>query len=339
MSRLGVVLFSLGGPDSLEAVRPFLRNLFSDPAILSVPAPVRFFLARLIAWRRTAPASEAYARLGGASPLLEQTEAQARALEAALEARGREARCVVAMRYWRPRAEEALRALRDWGPDEIVALPLYPQFSTTTSGSSLAEWAKLAGGDETPFRSICCHPLLQGWIDAWADALAAAIRRARAAGPVRVLFSAHGLPERVIRAGDPYAWQVEQSADALRRAAEARLDTGEGIDWRVCWQSRATPEKWLEPDAEREIEAAARAGLALVAVPLAFVSEHSETLVELDIEYRELAEKAGAAAWERVATPGAAPAYIEALADLVLDARPRARLCPASCTACPLAAR
>lgn len=338
MSRLAVILFNLGGPDRPEAVRPFLRNLFSDPAILPAPAPVRFLLSRYIAGRRAAPARAAYKQLGGASPLLEQTEAQARALEAALAEAGWDARCFVAMRYWHPRAAAVLPAVRDWQPDEIVALPLYPQFSTTTSGSSLAEWRKLAGAN-TGLRVLCCHPLLAGLIEAWADPLAAAIRRARTAAPVRVLFTAHGLPERVIAKGDPYAWQVERTAETLRAAAEARLDEPGGIDWRVTWQSRATPEKWLRPDTEAEVEAAASEGLALVLAPIAFVSEHSETLVELDIEYRAVAERTGAAAWERVGTPRTAPSYIEGLAALVLDRRPQARLCPTSCTACPVAAR
>ena len=338
MSRLAVILFNLGGPDSPEAVKPFLRNLFSDPAILPAPAPVRFFLSRYIAGRRQAPARAAYAQLGGASPLLEQTEAQARALEAALAARGREARCFVAMRYWHPRAAAALPAVRAYRPDEIVTLPLYPQFSTTTSGSSLAEWRKLVGED-AGLRVLCCHPLLEGLIGSWARPLAEAIGRARAVAPVRVLFTAHGLPERVIAKGDPYAWQVERTAAAIRTAVEAQLDSLDGVDWRVTWQSRATPEKWLQPDTEAEVEAGAREGFALVLAPIAFVSEHSETLVELDIEYRAVAERAGAAAWERVATPGAAASYIEGLADLVLDNRPPRRLCPASCTGCPVVAR
>ncbi len=337
MSRLAVILFNLGGPDSLAAIKPFLRNLFADPAILPAPAPVRFLLSRYIAGRRDAPARAAYERLGGASPLLEQTETQARALEAALAARGREARCFIAMRYWHPRAAAVLPAVRDYRPDEIVALPLYPQYSTTTSGSSLGEWRKLAGEDSN-LRVLCCHPLLEGLIEAWAGPLAEAVRRARAAAPVRVLFSAHGLPERVIASGDPYAWQVERTSRALRAAVEARLESLDGVDWRITWQSRATPEKWLQPDTEAEIETAAGEGLALVLAPIAFVSEHTETLVELDIEYRAAAARAGAAAWERVATPGAAPAYIEGLADLVQDRRPQARLCPASCTGCPVLA-
>ncbi len=336
MSRLAVVLFNLGGPDSPGAVKPFLRNLFSDPAILPAPAPVRYLLSRYIAGRRAAPARAAYEQLGGASPLLAQTEIQARALEAALVARGREARCFIAMRYWYPRATTALREVRDYRPDEIVALPLYPQYSTTTSGSSLAEWRKLAVEDQG-LRVLCCHPLLEGLVEAWAGPLAEAIRRARAAAPVRVLFSAHGLPERVIAKGDPYAWQVERTAEALRAATEARLGELDDIDWRVTWQSRATPEKWLQPDTEAEVEVGAREGLALVLAPIAFVSEHSETLVELDIEYRAVAERAGAAAWERVATPGAATSYIEGLADLVLDRGPLKRLCPASCGGCPIA--
>ncbi len=337
MSRLAVVLFNLGGPDSPEAVKPFLRNLFSDPAILPAPAPIRFFLSRYIAGRRVGPALDACMQLGGASPLLEQTEAQARALEAALAARGQEARCITAMRYWHPRAADAARAVRDYGPDEIVLLPLYPQFSTTTSGSSLAEWRKRFG-DSVPTRTACCHPVLKGLIEAWAEPLAASVRRARTAAPVRVLFTAHGLPERVIARGDPYAWQVRQTAAALRAAAEARLGALDGIDWRVTWQSRATPEKWLQPDTAVEVEAAAAEGLALVLAPIAFVSEHSETLVELDIDARASAERAGAAAWERVPTPQIASSYIDGLAELALDRRPRQRLCPAECARCPMAA-
>ena len=259
VSRLAVVLFNLGGPDSPEAVKPFLRNLFADPAILPAPAPVRFMLSRYIAGRRAALARAAYEQLGGASPLLEQTQALARALEAALAARGEEARCFVAMRYWHPRAAAALPAVRNYGPDEIVALPLYPQFSTTTSGSSLAEWRKLAGEDSR-LRVLCCHPQLEGLVEAWAGPLAEAVRRAHTYAPVRVLFTAHGLPERVIAGGDPYAWQVERTADALRAAVEARLGALDGVDWRVTWQSRATPEKWLEPDTGAEVEAAAEGG-------------------------------------------------------------------------------
>ncbi|MCY3980327.1 MAG: ferrochelatase [Alphaproteobacteria bacterium] len=337
MSRLAVILFNLGGPDSPEAVKPFLRNLFFDPAIIPAPAPVRFLLARYIAGKRTAPARAVYEQLGGSSPLLAQTEAQARALEAALTAQGQEARCFIAMRYWHPRAAAALAAVRLYEPDEIVALPLYPQYSTTTSGSSLAEWQKLAGADAR-LRVLCCHPLLEGLVEAWAGPLAEAVRCARAAAPVRVLFSAHGLPERVVAKGDPYAWQVARTAEALQAAAEARLDGLSGVDWRVTWQSRATPEKWLQPDTGVEVEAAAREGLALVLAPIAFISEHSETLVELDLEYRAVAERAGAAAWERVATPGTAPNYIEALAALVLDSQPQKRLCPASCSGCPVKA-
>ncbi len=337
MSRLAVIVFNLGGPDRPEAVKPFLRNLFSDPAILSLPAPIRFLLSRYIAGRRTAQARAIYEKLGGASPLLEQTEAQARALEAALAAQGREARCFVVMRYWHPRAAEVLAAVRDYRPDEIVALPLYPQFSTTTSGSALAEWRKLSG-ESSELRLLCCHPLLEGLVEAWSGPLAEAIRRARAAAPTRVLFTAHGLPERVIAKGDPYAWQVQQTAEALRNAAEARLGGLDGVDWRVTWQSRSTPEKWLQPDTETEVKAAASEGLALVLAPIAFVSEHSETLVELDIEYRAVAERAGVLAWERVPTPGAGPSYIRGLAGMVLDNRPWQRICPASCTGCPIAA-
>lgn len=320
--RVGIVLFNLGGPDRPEAVAPFLRNLFSDPAILRVPAPLRFLLARLIAWRRTAPARANYAKIGGASPLLALTEAQGRALEAALPEL--EARCFVAMRYWHPFAAETVEAVKAWAPDELVLLPLYPQFSTTTTASSLADWEAAAARDGVtlPMRGLRC------WADdpAFLDAGAALIRRsweqARAALPdgvgLRVLFSAHGLPQAIVAAGDPYQAQIERHAAALTaRLGEVTADAA------VCYQSRATPQAWLGPSTEEEIARAAGEGVALLVVPISFVSEHSETLVELDIDYRDLAARLGVPGYFRVPAPGTDPGFIAALAGLVRTVRAR----------------
>ena len=208
--RIAIVLFNLGGPDSPEAVRPFLTNLFTDPAILRVPAVVRPFLGRYIAWKRTKPAMENYAILGGKSPLLELTQDQARALEAAMAGEADTAvRCFIAMRYWHPLSDVAAREVKAWAPDEVLLLPLYPQYSTTTTGSSVTAWAEAcrAIGFSVPTTTLCCwhsHP-------GFAAATAAIVRRsydeARAklpAGvPLRILFSAHGLPESIVKAGDP----------------------------------------------------------------------------------------------------------------------------------------
>lgn len=318
--RVAIVLFSLGAPDRPEAVAPFLRNLFSDPAILRVPGWLRPGLARLIAWRRTAPATENYRRLGGGSPLLALTEAQGRALEAALP--DLEARCFVAMRYWHPFAGETARAVAAWAPDEVVLLPLYPQFSTTTTASSLADWNRAAeeAGLSAPARALCC------WADdpAFLDASAALVRdsreRARATLPagtrLRVLFSAHGLPQSIVAAGDPYQAQILRYAAALaRRLGEA------GQDSAVCYQSRATPQKWLEPALGAELARAAREKVAVLVVPVSFVSEHSETLVELDIEYHEQAMRLGLPGYFRVPAQGTDPGFIAALAGLVRTLR------------------
>jgi ferrochelatase len=345
--RVAIVLFNLGGPDSPAAIRPFLLNLFRDPAILRVPFFVRPLLARIITRARLRPATENYARLGGASPLLALTQEQAAAVQAALPEI--DARCFIAMRYWHPFSLEAARAVREWGPDEVVLLPLYPQYSSTTTGSSLTAWHEAAArcGLIARTSTLCCYPTDPGFATATAGLLAAAFDRARAAlppaVPLRVLFSAHGLPESIVAAGDPYQWQVEQTVAAVL-AAWGRA----GVDWSICYQSRATPQKWIGPSTDEAIAQAGRDRAAVLVVPIAFVSEHSETLVELDIEYKELADRVGVPGYFRVATQGTAPAFIEALAALVRRTRDRGpgpcshaggRICPPDRTACPLRAR
>ena len=338
--RVAVVLLNLGGPDGPEAVEPFLRNLFSDPAIIRLPAPFRLWLARLIAWRRAPTARAIYENLGGGSPIVAETEAQADALQKLLVRPGREARVFIAMRYWHPRADETIRQIMDFGPDRLILLPLYPQFSTATSQSSLEEIRDELRrvGLEAQAVGPCCYPIDRGFVEAYADLVAAGLSEAAGYGPARLLFSAHGLPERVIKAGDPYAWQVEQTAAAIIEKLSDR-----SIDWRVTYQSRVGPLKWIGPATDDEIKACASEGLVPVICPLAFVSEHSETLVELDIEYRELAVDAGAPGYVRIPTVGTTPAFIAGLAKLVEGAMAsdatcvysNARSCPASFAGCP----
>ncbi len=344
--KIAVVLFNLGGPDRPAAIKPFLLNLFSDPAILRVPFFVRFFLARIIAFARLKPATANYALMGGRSPLLELTQAQATALEAALADDG-EAKCFIAMRYWHPFSLEAARAVKAWGADEIVLLPLYPQYSSTTTGSSLTAWRTAAAQAGLAVRttSLCCYATDPGYVAATAAMVAAAYDKARAsldpAIPLRVLFSAHGLPEKIVAAGDPYQAQIEQTVAAVLDAWSAP-----GIDSVVCYQSRATPVKWIGPSTDTEIERAGHDKVAVLVVPIAFVSDHSETLVELDIEYRDLAEKFGVRGYFRVPTQNADPGFIAALAGLVrrtIAAGPGqcshagGRVCDVSRTDCPLA--
>jgi ferrochelatase len=347
MPRVAIVLFNLGGPDRPEAIRPFLHNLFRDPAILRVPFFVRPLLARLIARRRVRPATANYALLGGRSPLLELTRAQADALQAALPELA--ARCFIAMRYWHPFSQEAVREVKAWRPDEVVVLPLYPQYSTTTTGSSLTAWRQAAARAGLMARTsgLCCYRTDPAYIASATALLREALTRAQAALPpgtkLRVLFSAHGLPEVIVRGGDPYQWQIEQTVAALAAA----LDTSD-LDYAICYQSRATPQKWLDPSTEAEIARAARDKVAVLVVPVAFVSEHSETLVELDIEYRHLAERLGVPGYFRVPAQNAESGFIAALAGLVRQARkagpgivpcPGAETCPANFTACPQSRR
>lgn len=327
--RTAIVLFNLGGPDDLTAVRPFLLNLFKDPAILRVPFFVRPLLARIIARARLKPATENYKILGGRSPLLELTKAQARALEAALAEDG-EVSCFIAMRYWHPFASETAAAVKAFQPDRILLLPLYPQYSTTTTGSSLTDWREEAAsaGLAVPTTTLCCWYAEGGFVAATAELVRRQLEEARAEvgtdAPLRVLFSAHGLPEVIVKRGDPYQLQVERtSAAVLRHLAKTGCGDPALRDTIVCYQSRATPQQWLTPSTDDEVVRAARDKVGVVVVPIAFVSEHSETLVELDLEYRALAEKEGIPSYHRVPTQNDDPAFIAALAGIVRAALAR----------------
>jgi ferrochelatase len=308
--KVAVVLFNLGGPDSLEAVRPFLFNLFRDPAIITLPAIVRYPLAALISTTRTKTAQANYAIMGGRSPLLPETEAQSAALQAELTARGMEARTFIAMNYWKPFVRDAAREVAAYAPDEIVLLPLYPQFSTTTTGSSLKAWAKAYRGPGRS-RTVGCYPTAPGVIEAYADEIRKTYQAAGSPAGVRLLFSAHGLPQQVIDAGDPYEAQIRATAAAIA----ARLP--ELPDWHVCFQSRVGRLKWIGPATEDAIQEAARDGVGVLISPIAFVSEHVETLVELDHEYAELAAGLGVAPYLRARTPGVGASFISELGDAV----------------------
>ena len=312
--KIAIILFNLGGPDSLDAVQPFLRNLFGDPAILRLPSLIRRPLASLLARRRTPKARDIYAKIGGSSPILGQTEAQARALEEALgqgDGKGHEWRAYVCMRYWHPMTEAVVRSVERFAPDRIVLLPLYPQFSTTTTASSFKAWNDTATF-KVPTTVVKDYPTEPGFIAASVELVKQGLAEA-GAGPRRVLFSAHGLPERIVKAGDPYQAQVEQTADAIAQRLE-------GVDWSVCYQSRVGPLKWIGPSTEAEIQRAGADKVGVVLYPVSFVSEHSETLVELDIDYRRLAEMDGVPIYVRVPTVGTHPLFIAGLARLVRDA-------------------
>jgi protoporphyrin/coproporphyrin ferrochelatase len=342
MARLAVVLCNLGGPDGPAAVRPFLFNLFNDPAIIRLPGPLRWLLAKLISRRRAPLARGNYDLMGGKSPLLELTLAQAAALQEALS-EPQQARVFVAMRYWHPFSRETARRVKDWEADEAIVLPLYPQYSTTTSASSFRAWreAAQAEGLNIATSEVCCYPTLPGLVQAHAALIRPVLAAAATAGRPRLLFSAHGLPQKIVDAGDPYQWQVQETAAAV---AGSLIGEWPELDWRICYQSRVGPLKWIGPATEEEIVRAGAEARPLVVVPIAFVSDHVETLVELDIEYRHLAERAGVPAYHRVPALNTHPAYIEGLASLVrralvLRERPilseaGGRICPAGHIGC-----
>jgi ferrochelatase len=340
MTKTAVVLFNLGGPDSPAAVRPFLFNLFRDRAILNMPLPFRLLLAWLIAKRRFKVAQHIYARIGGSSPLLAETRAQATALGAAL---GPDARVFVAMRYWHPMTRATVAEVAAWKPERVVLLPLYPQYSTTTTQSSFAAWRAEAArqGLTAPTHAVCCYPTLAGLIAAQADSVQAALKKAGEGA--RVLFSAHGLPKRIAKRGDPYATHVEMTAAAIVSAL-IEVHGHRSLDSRICYQSRVGRVEWLGPYTDDEIRKAGAENKALVVVPIAFVSEHSETLVELDMDYRSLAAEVGVPNYQRAPTVGVHPHFIESLAHLVhaglaseraLTSEHGARICPGACYACP----
>ncbi len=343
--KVAVVLFNLGGPDGPEAVEPFLRNLFSDPAIIALPAIIRLPLARLIARRRAPVARAIYDHLGGGSPIVAETQKQARALEASLT--GMEARAFIAMRCWHPFSDGAARAVKAFAPDRIVLLPLYPQFSTTTTASSFKDWDRAArkAGLTAPTTRICCYPDEPGFIAALAAQVRATAQDLQPGLGYRLLLSAHGLPKRTIARGDPYQWQVETCAAAMvRELAMPELESA------VCYQSRVGPLEWIGPATDAEIRRAGQDGKGVIVAPVAFVSEHSETLVELDIEYAKLAREAGVKDYRRAPTVGAEPAFIGGLANLVRQAlivrgngaRPgtissaERRICPAEFCRCAM---
>lgn len=338
--KRAVVLFNLGGPDRIESVEPFLFNLFNDPAVIRLPGWLRYPIAKQIARGRAKTARGIYDKLGGGSPLLANTEAQARTLEARL---GPGHRVFVAMRYWHPFADEAARAVKDWDADEIILLPLYPQFSTTTTASSLADWRRAArkAGLAAPAKAVCCYPDEAGFVAAAAGEIVSILRAWRGNEPERILFSAHGLPQRIVAQGDPYPWQVERTVAAIRAALGPAMT---GIDSVLCYQSRVGPMKWIGPSVDAEIRRAGAEKVSLLVVPVAFVSEHSETLIELDVEYKHLAGLAGVPTYLRAPTVSVNDSFIAGLARLVAEAathvRPIAsaggdRLCPAQFEPCP----
>ena len=312
--KKAIILFNLGGPDKLENVEPFLFNLFNDPAILNLPTFLRYPLAKLISNRRAPVAKKIYAELGGSSPILKLTKEQSSALETKLNQTQKEDeyKCFIVMRCWNPRAIDVIKDVQLYGPDEVVLMPLYPQYSAATSGSSIKEWKDVCKKNNYHIKTstICCYPTDQNFIKAHTKEIVKKIKNLK---NFKLIFSAHGLPEKNIKKGDPYQWQVEQS---VKKIVESLGD--ENLDWILSYQSRVGPLKWIGPSTENTIIENSKIGKHIVLVPIAFVSEHSETLVELDIEYKEIADANGCKNYTRVPALGINEDFIKAMSELII---------------------
>ena len=314
--KKAVILFNLGGPDSIDAVEPFLFNLFNDPAIISLPGIFRFPLAKLISKRRTPTAKAIYEEMGGKSPILEETTAQAKAVEKSLEQEEDEYKCFIVMRCWHPRAEDVIKKVKDFNPEQIILLPLYPQYSNATSGSSIKEWLNVCKKESlrTETKIICCYPTEKDFILSYANLIKEKIDNSNLA-ETTVIFSAHGLPENKIKQGDPYQWQVEQTVNELVKKMSIK-----NLNYILSYQSRVGPLKWIGPSTDIVIKNEAQKNKIIVVVPVAFVSEHSETLVELDIEYKKLAIDNGSKGYLRVPAVTVNQDFINSLKSSILEA-------------------
>ncbi|MCU0523257.1 MAG: ferrochelatase [Elainella sp. Prado103] len=321
MGRVGVLLLNLGGPDQLEDVRPFLFNLFSDPEIIRLPfAWLQKPLAWLISTSRAKKSQENYKQIGGGSPLRRITEEQAHALQQALRDRGQDAQVYIGMRYWHPFTEEAIARIKRDGIDRLVILPLYPQFSISTSGSSFRLLEKL--WQEDPDLQAIDYTVIpswykrQGYLEAMADLIAKELDQSSHPEKAHIFFSAHGVPlSYVEEAGDPYQQEIEECTELIMRTLNR------SNPHTLAYQSRVGPVEWLKPYTEEAIPELASQGVEnLVVVPVSFVSEHIETLEEIDIEYRELAEESGIHHFQRVPALNTHPVFVADLADLVVNA-------------------
>jgi protoporphyrin/coproporphyrin ferrochelatase len=314
--RVGVVLFQLGGPDSLAAIEPFLYNLFCDPDIIDFPfARIgRKPLAKLISTTRSRKVQHHYATIGGASPIRRFTERQALALETELAELGLEARCFVAMRYWHPFTAEAVAQIRAAACDELVLLPLYPQYSSTTTGSSLNEWRRLFD-EEIPVHCVEHFYRNGTYLDALVEKIDDALARFPVPEWAELVFSAHSVPMAVIAKGDPYQRQIEQTVSLVMNRG------GWTNPHRLCYQSKVGASKWLQPSLHRALKDLASERVREVCVvPISFVSDHVETLGEIDHEAREEARQLGIRQFEMSSGLNDSPKFIQALSELVLTA-------------------
>lgn len=352
--KTAVILFNLGGPTNSEEVRPFLFNLFNDKAIIGLPQPLRFLLAKLISGRREKKAQKIYSLIGGKSPLLDLTMLQADSLEKELSFFG-EFKVFVVMRYNKPFAVDVVKNVLDYNPKETILLPLYPQFSTTTTESSIKDWTSKFFKEcqkrqqEIKMKVICCYPNDADFVKSHSLLIKQTLMQNDnpEIAKIRLLFSAHGLPQKVINAGDPYVFQVElTSQEVVKNLAQVLAVDQEKIDFEVCYQSKVGPLEWTKPSLETSLKKAILDDKIPVIIPIAFVSEHSETLVELDIEYKEMAQHMGAKSYIRVPALNSDGNFVKSLTEICktvardqvnscFTGKQKDRICPKKWQKCP----
>lgn len=329
--KLGVLLLNLGGPETLNDVQPFLYNLFADPEIIRLPRLFKFLqrpLAKLISVLRAPKSKEGYASIGGGSPLRKITNDQADALRMALEAKNVRANVYVGMRYWYPFTEEAIEQIKQDRITKLVVLPLYPQFSISTTGSSIRVLQRIFREDtylsRVPVSVILSWYQRQGYIRSMADLIEKELGKFAKPEEVMIFFSAHGVPVSYVEdAGDPYKDQMEECIHLIMQELKGR---GIGNDHTLAYQSRVGPVQWLKPYTDEVLVEIGQKGVkSLLAVPISFVSEHIETLEEIDMEYKHLALESGIENWGRVPALGCTPSFITDLADAVVEALPSAK--------------
>ncbi|XP_016163852.2 ferrochelatase-2, chloroplastic [Arachis ipaensis] len=334
--KVGVLLLNLGGPETLNDVQPFLFNLFADPDIIRLPRLFQFLqrpLAKLISVLRAPKSKEGYAAIGGGSPLRKITDDQALALKEALDAKGLSSNVYIGMRYWYPFTEEAVHQIKRDGITRLVVLPLYPQFSISTTGSSIRVLQHMFREDASlsklPVSIINSWYQRQGYIKSMADLIEKELQSFSEPKEAMIFFSAHGVPVSYVEdAGDPYRDQMEECIYLIMQELKAR---GINNEHTLAYQSRVGPVQWLKPYTDETLVELGQKGVrSLLAVPVSFVSEHIETLEEIDMEYRELALESGIKNWGRVPALGLTPSFITDLADAVIEALPSAKAMYAS---------
>lgn len=339
--NIAVVVFNLGGPDDKRSIKPFLFNLFNDKYILNIPRFFRYFVAWFIVNRRIKKAQKVYSHLNNQSPIFKETQAQAHALEKSLQFCNDNYKVFICMRHWHPMSHDVVNDIIEYKPDEVVLLPLYPQFSTTTTLSAIEDFFNIAKQmlPDVLYKTICCYFNDKNFIESHTELINTAIHKIKNIHNCRVIFSAHGLPEKIIKSGDPYQWQIEKTVKSIITRLSYPL-----LDYKISYQSKVGPLEWIGPNTEDEIKHACTAKKEIMIIPIAFVNEHSETLVELDKDYKDIADGYGIN-YVRVPTLSMNSHFIASLKNMVIDAsqlthsfissNSMQRVCPKKYIKCP----